>query len=706
MNRKLTISQNRNARAYIQCSTDTDETIRFAVEELHRFLPLLGAEIVCDREQAEWVFKLSIDPSQDEKTYSINCTGSSHDRSIIVQLIGPSATEVLHSVYEMLEETGIHFDISGHILAEEAGLHKLYGFSKKVVPVVRLRGIRQYLNFPMDISSYPLSEAKDYIRSLARLRMNHIAFHSYPEQWYAYRLDNEEKLAGAFFYGQRHDIPEHPVIRKSIRNQTVFCIPEIEDVFDDKEERSRRTMQWLNELMREAKRAGFQITFSIELRNHSLEDSLSICQTVLQTYRLIDHLELFTQECGTGGWMSPNLEDFKSLIQELFDLSEETKAEIYARFDDQAKQPNGLAGLRQMPVTLKELANQMNVVHSMLLNPPLLQSVRLSLGIYATDHLTLNVAKLIMKELAPASAGLAFLTAHGSREVTDSIKAMHFSKHDVSRTTFYSWLEFDGSMYILQNSIRGIRTLLEHLTDNFVDSEKSVGFNHWRIRENAAVSRYAALACLYGPISEEAFYRQMSSQMGIRDSDRFSAAMKRLDDATNEVRDHLGNIGFCFLDCWWKKELGYFGNFRPNNIQRIQGLYESVRSDLATCLQSVQNDSGRDYLTFQLNRLACSIVHFKLVKKMTELQPLCLGKSPDDIQEHQQIDDICREAAQLAEQYLKLHSEKIHDRGCEGTLISYYHTLPAVIERVRGYYIHDRSGRLDSYSDAPPPPAI
>jgi len=44
------------------------------------------------------------------------------------------------------------------------------------------------------ISSYPVEEACEYIRNLARMRMNYITFHSYPGQWYSYIYDGEETL--------------------------------------------------------------------------------------------------------------------------------------------------------------------------------------------------------------------------------------------------------------------------------------------------------------------------------------------------------------------------------------------------------------------------------------------------------------------------------------------------------------------------------
>src|SRR5262249_22168397 len=141
-----------------------------------------------------------------------------------VTLKGHDAVGVLHAVYTALERAGYVFEITGARLSPNATIDNLRDWSTTVQPAVNWRGIRQHINFPMDISGYPLDEALDYIRNLARLRFNHISFHSYPDQWYAVDLPSQKTLAGGYFYGQRYDLPDHPLIRRVVRNQNVFCI--------------------------------------------------------------------------------------------------------------------------------------------------------------------------------------------------------------------------------------------------------------------------------------------------------------------------------------------------------------------------------------------------------------------------------------------------------------------------------------------------
>jgi len=159
---------------------------------------------------------------------------------------------------------------------------------------VTLRGIRQHINFPMDISSYPLAEAKEYIRNLARLRMNLVIFHSYKGQ--CYECPPLRIQAGDCFYGQKHQLPATPLFQDHVRNRSIFCIPELEAIYERKAERSQATVDWLREVMRQAKTCGLTIQFLFEPPGDKIEDGVAACQAILASYPHINNLELFTPE--------------------------------------------------------------------------------------------------------------------------------------------------------------------------------------------------------------------------------------------------------------------------------------------------------------------------------------------------------------------------------------------------------------------------
>jgi hypothetical protein len=54
---------------------------------------------------------------------------------------------------------------------------------------------------------------------------------------------------------------------------------------------------------------------------------------------------------------------------------------------------------------------------------------------------------------------------------------------------------------------------------------------------------------------------------------------------------------------------------------------------------------------------------------------------------------------------MALHAQMIVDRGCEGTLISFYYTPPAVLKRIRAEYGGTgETVQAAQSSDAPPSP--
>ncbi|MBT7862298.1 MAG: hypothetical protein HN712_18410, partial [Gemmatimonadetes bacterium] len=264
------------------------DLLAYAREELQLHLGQLGMRLDAE---------LTVDATMAPASFSVVATG---DRA--VRLRGCDASAVLSAVYTLLETAGWRFEITGPVppLTPDAAAIAMVDIAQQ--PVVTRRGVRQHLNFPMDISSYAVEEALDYVRNLARLRFNHIAFHSYPGQWIAGPQGGKDLPAGSFFYGIRHDLPDHPLLQRSIRNDRTYCIPDIEPYMDDKAACSERAMAWLRQVIQECKRVGLHVQFSFEPRDggDDVTPALATCRRVLELYPEIDALEMITNEAGSG----------------------------------------------------------------------------------------------------------------------------------------------------------------------------------------------------------------------------------------------------------------------------------------------------------------------------------------------------------------------------------------------------------------------
>lgn len=88
-----------------------------------------------------------------------------------VQFYAGDQIGLAHAAYTLMEDMGFTFDITG-ISKTPVNTEIRQLTNKEITPKVRWRGIRQHVNFPMDISSYPIEKAKEYLNSLLRLRFN------------------------------------------------------------------------------------------------------------------------------------------------------------------------------------------------------------------------------------------------------------------------------------------------------------------------------------------------------------------------------------------------------------------------------------------------------------------------------------------------------------------------------------------------------
>lgn len=667
--------------------------IAFAVEELRRFLAPVATFTEAN---ADIHLHLQIDPSLPPYAFAVDCA---EPNEIILR--GHDATCVLHSVYTLLEQLGYRFEITGarliHATDLEAQFTALVGWSQHIQPAVNRRGIRQHLNFPMDISSYPLEEALDYIRNLARLRFNHITFHSYLGQWYEVQYPEADQLAGEYFYGQRHDLPDHPVLRRVIRNRETFCIPEHEALIDDPAANSHAAVAWLQAVMNEAHRVGLHIQFSIELREMILGLSLATVDSVLATYPYIETLELITEE--TGMWASSiPAAELQEVVRRAFGDDALTDPAIASQLID---------GQRDLDKIIVQMAHNLEVITTLQASGRPLPA--LALGVYCTVPSDHKLILAVLQRYVPENVSYALLFDHGNRAVADNLRDLAMPRADWARTLVYSWIEFDGTMFLFQNALTGIDQLMRLATAAMGDAPVSgITLNHWRTAENRTTARYAAETLLNGVLDRAAFYQSYAASLGIAEPEGYANAMTLLDDADSQARYDLPNVGFSFVGTWGSKGLGYFGIFKHDRAIAVRDKYAAAVDLLRASLAATTNPDGRSYLAFIVNRAHATAIYLQAVADATALQPICDGKTPDQLTtaEQAEVRRICDGALALTEDYMALHAEAIVDRGSEGTLISFYYTPPAVIKRIRAEYGGDQAHapvQVETF-DAPPSP--
>jgi len=617
-----------------------------------------------------------------------------------VRLEGGSEQAISTALYALLERLGWQFEIYGTIHPVQLQWDRLPPGVEECHAALHRRGIRQHINFPMDISSYPLEEAREYIRNLARMGFNHITFHSYTGQWFEVELPDRQVLAGGFFYGWRHELPDDPLVRKHVRNRRVFCIPDIEAKFDQPEERSRLAMAWLREVMREAKRVGLYVQFSFEpLSFPKMSDALAACDAIVAAYPEIDRLELITNE--TGGWGTDDTEDkILTAAREAFGEAMVQDPALHRCMDESRR---GLASY------LRDLGHVMAVLRELPRHWAGRSAPALSCGIYCAVPAFLRLSLPLMRQGVPSDMEFAILASHGSRGVVHNLREADLTDEDWHRTLLYSWIEFDGLMFMQQNPVRGIRQLFEETEAVAgLGNIRGMAFNHWRTAENATCARYAAEASIKGPLAEIPFYRERAAFFGIGNPRRYAAGMMEIDDADGRATLEVPNVGFCAG--WGGDTIGILRWQLFDNAQRVEEQYEHARQLLLGCAESGVSASGKQHLALLDNRLRCTVSYLQAVKRAAALTPLCFNRDPGSlsVEERRQVVSICDEAIIRLQAYKQTFVALLPDRGAEGLLVSFCKNLPSHLAVLRKRYGETMAAKSvnESTTEGPPLPIV
>ncbi len=671
--------------------------LAYAASELAKFLTEYTTAEILNAEGGDRTVTLTVDETLPAHHYALNGDG------VHTEIRGGNPSSVLCGVYEALAQAGILFRATGYSVPLAFDIEAIFGLCKVIRPKFRLRGIRQHINFPMDISSYSLREAKEYIRSIARMQYNAITFHSYPGQWHETRPYDDTDHAGHFFYGQVHPLPaDNPLLVSRIDNRKVFCIPEAEAIFEDEAARADYARYWLNEVMATAKEAGMTITLSVEILGDDETATAHMLRVICETYPLVDTLELITEECG-GFRDQPGVtrENIQNFIVDLFGA-------------DVLDSEGNLPGLPpEMPhqlgssaVSLKRLLRALetrDVWTAGLARVPALRA-----GLYLTCPDTLRVLRPILRKKRPADTTMSLLSAHGALAVARNIVNTGNTAEDWQNTMYYSWAEFDGNMFLQQLSTDGIEVLA-----NLPEAESAYGFciNHWRTAENNLAISYAARAAIDGLPAED-FYRLYAAQVGIGHAEGFAETCGRLAKLDTYNRDNLFNIGFCAVVCWfnWHKRPGGMmpRGYAAEPQQRSIAEYEALVRGFEELLPSATTPEGIGFLRLMANRCYTSILHIRAMMVLDELTEIYDYNAPKPLSDGQmaRVKEILAASMEAAEEYLRVYGEMLPDRGGEGQLISYHETTLAYIRAVVDTFnsVKIAAESEDGVYDAPPMP--
>lgn len=618
-----------------------------------------------------------------------------------VTFLGGGPTEVTHAVHGFLEHLGFHFGFDGTKRPTSLRTDTLSQGLYLTRPHTRWRGIRQHVNFPMDISSYPQEEAREYLRRLVRMRFNKIAVHSYPNLWHEVATGDTIERAGNFFYDRPHPIPNHPLIRDRIRfNKTLFCIPEVESDYSDRIARSRHATAWMRYLLSYAKEIGLRVHFSIEPRRRGdIPYILDNARSAIEQYPMIDELGIITEEL--GGWGNTCTDTtVRDVLLRRFG-PESLKDSLVTRVirPRQTDLDNLLEQLGRNMEAVRQIPRQSWFRD---------RGIELQLGIYCTLPEYAGVAYHLARQGLPA-INVGIMPGHGSVRTANHLARIRMDADDLSKTTFLSWIEFDGLMFSQQNPVDGIEALFSQL-DTLRSGRQlnTVLFNHWRTAENAVAARYAAETALKGPSDRTEFYRAQAGMLGLQASDTYVALMYTLEILDRICTNDLPNVGFCWIGAWLTG--GPYTWMNQPLLQRTAATYDSLRVVVHGLNTGLLPGYGRTQLSLLENRLLTSALYLSAFEAACGVQTLQQEADESYPKKSKELAGVMLDRSlRLYDRYMEAHGKALPDRGSEGTLINLWHGpvygVKVLRARIAGIPM-DVPAQQTTATDAPPLPIL
>ncbi|MCG9793136.1 hypothetical protein [Flavobacterium algicola] len=641
-------------------------------------------------------FKFTLKPNFEEAAFAVESKLSKG--TLNVELIGKTPSDVLYAAYTFLEKGGYLFDMTGPVLPKQFDWELLKNYSDKIIPAIKKRGIRQHINFPMDISAWPLEAAQEYIRNLSRMRFNAITFHSYPGQWYEVVRKDTTEYAGHYFYGDEYAIPDQRDIKAIVDNKKYFCIPEIEPFFENKEVRSQKSIEWLQNVIKEAKKTGMFVQYSFEPRETTSDVAKTIetAKAIMKEYPMIDALELITEE--SGGWgPRTTKEKTKEIITEHFGKESLNDSIVMKPVADKQS---------DLAYVYGQVGHSIKAINYLKENNIVPKGFPLKLGIYVVISEYATPAYYLARKFAPDTE-VAILSEHHSLNVNDNIPDIIKNTEDWDNTMVYSWIELDGMMFIQQNGISGIKGIVDQSVKNTTDHRgNAILYNHWRTAENKITSRYSAISSLYGAVNPVDFYKEYAKANGIVSQNDFALAMEKLSEADSISIKNVSGFGFCWKGRW--KNGGSLSAYPVEKLQRVRTAYEDVLVQLKACNLETKNKYGREVLSLLDNRIRTTIVYIKAFEKGRELTQFDTKKPLSEEQRIKYV-AICNEMLALFEQYTHIYAQINPDRGVVGNLVSLWngpvHGVKVLRQKFGGVEFKEEIP-FGTVVDAPPLPTI
>ena len=166
----------------IICPLDALSNVKLAAREVRRYIYLRTGRLlnIVDHRSgqsdlADISFIFSVDPKLADQEYCLKSTGNT------LAISGGSEIAVLYGAYAFAEKLGVRFYLHGDVVPDGKIPLAIPQLNETCKPIFALRGVNPWGWHPQGIDAWNADDYKAILTQLAKLRMNFIGIHSYPE---------------------------------------------------------------------------------------------------------------------------------------------------------------------------------------------------------------------------------------------------------------------------------------------------------------------------------------------------------------------------------------------------------------------------------------------------------------------------------------------------------------------------------------------
>jgi len=167
---------------YIVNAEQASDQERLAAREIRRYMYLRTGKLVPIIDilpSAGNVIQIGMDKSLEQQQYRLT-TVTEKDRKVL-HINGGSPVAVLYGAYHFVEKLGIRFYLHGDVIPDEKISFQFPDLDEIHTPLFAKRGIQPFHDFTEGPDWWTLDDYKTYLSQMAKMRMNWIGFHCYPE---------------------------------------------------------------------------------------------------------------------------------------------------------------------------------------------------------------------------------------------------------------------------------------------------------------------------------------------------------------------------------------------------------------------------------------------------------------------------------------------------------------------------------------------